>query len=452
MKNNFPDLSNCTISIIGLGYVGLPLLMQFVNTKKDLRTNITHNRKIIGFDINEKRINDLKNFKDCTKEFTQEELVAVKNVNFTSDKNELIISDVFIVTVPTPIDDAKNPNLNPLKDACKEIGNVLKNRFSNSVKQKRCNPIIIFESTVYPGATEEECIPIIEKFSELKLNQDFYIGYSPERINPGDKKHRLRDIIKVTSGSNNASAKWINNLYLSIINAGTYMCESIKVAEAAKVIENTQRDLNIALINELSMIFKKLDIDTLDVLKAASTKWNFISFNPGLVGGHCIGVDPYYLTYKAQQINYYPQVVLAGRRINDSMGSWIVDELILAMAKENLPIGNAKVLIAGISFKENCPDIRNTKVIDIVYKLKKYNMQIYVHDPVADVEEAKRIYNIKLIKNIPNNIRFSAAIIAVSHNEFKNKEIYNWEHIVEQRGIIYDLKGILKKSENIIRP
>ncbi len=452
MKNNFPDLTNCTISIIGLGYVGLPLLIQFFSTKKDLRTLKTLNRKIIGFDINHKRINDLKNNIDRTKEVYQKELNEAKDVNFTSNLNDLINSDVFIVTVPTPIDNAKNPNLNPLKNACKQIGNVLRHRLSNSSKKKECNPIIIFESTVYPGATEEECIPIIEEYSELKLNEDFYVGYSPERINPGDKEHRLKDIIKVTSGSNNESAEWINNLYLSVIKAGTYKCESIRVAEAAKVIENTQRDLNIALINELSMIFKELDIDTLDVLKAASTKWNFINFNPGLVGGHCIGVDPYYLTYKAQQMNYYPQVVLAGRRINDSMGGWIVDQLILAMAKKNLPIGNSNILIAGISFKENCPDVRNTKVIDLISKLKNYNMKIYIHDPVADLDETKRIHKIELNKKIPNNIKFSAVIIAVSHNEFKNKDKYNWDEIVDKKGIIFDLKGILKRSENIIRP
>tara|TARA_A100001388_G_C28763830_1_gene499427 strand:+ start:1049 stop:2407 length:1359 start_codon:yes stop_codon:yes gene_type:complete len=452
MKNNFPDFCNCTISIIGLGYVGLPLLIEFYKTKKDKRTDIPLNRKIVGFDINDKRINDLKNNIDNTKEVTQQELSSAKDIIFTSNINELIFSDVFIVTVPTPIDDAKNPNLSPLKKACKQIGNAIKKRLSNSYDKNKCNPVIIFESTVYPGATEENCIPIIEEFSELKLNEDFYVGYSPERINPGDKNHKLKDITKITSGSNQESSEWIDNLYLSIINAGTYKCESIKVAEAAKVIENTQRDLNIALINELSMIFKKLNIDTLDVLKAASTKWNFMSFNPGLVGGHCIGVDPYYLTYKAQQINYYPQVVLAGRRINDSMGGWIVDQLILEMAKNNLPIGNAYILIAGISFKENCPDVRNTKVIDLVSKLKNYNMKIFIHDPVADKEETMRIHKIELNKKIPKNVRFSAAIIAVSHNEFKNKEKYDWNNIVDKRGIIFDLKGILDKSENTIRP
>ena len=453
MSKKLPENKKCTISIIGLGYVGLPLIIEFAKKKQNLSCEEASERRLIGFDINKNRIKELKKNNDITNEVSQEELINSQNILFTSDLEDLIETEVYIVTVPTPIDKAKKPNLRPLMNACSDIGYLLKKR-SESLSARKTNtkPIIIFESTVYPGATEEVCVPIIETESGLEFDSDFHVGYSPERINPGDKKHRLSDIIKITSGSTKDCAEWIDNLYASIIQAGTYKCESIKVAEAAKVIENTQRDLNIALINELSIIFKKLNIDTLDVLEAASTKWNFINFKPGLVGGHCIGVDPYYLTYKAQQINYEPQIVLAGRRINDMMSNWVVSQLIKAMAKKAIPIGNANVLVVGLSFKENCPDVRNTKVVDIVSKLKEYNINPFIYDPIADKSETKRLYSIELESEIPNSIDFSAAIIAVSHNIFKDKNKYDWQKIINKKGLIFDLKGILEKKENHIRP
>ncbi len=451
MKYNLPNLENCKITVIGLGYVGLPLIVEFAKTKQDFSTKKNLTRKLIGFDVNKQRIEELNNNIDKTKEINPSDLIFFNDIIFSYREEIIIDSDVFIVTVPTPIDKARIPNLEPLKKACKLIGKSLKN-FKNSEKiKKKTIPLVIFESTVFPGATEEECVPIIEKYSNQKLNYDFCVGYSPERINPGDKKYKLTDIVKITSGSNQEASLWIDGLYGSIIKAGTFNCSSIKVAEAAKVIENTQRDLNIALVNELSMIFKKLDIDTLDVLDAASTKWNFIKFKPGLVGGHCIGVDPYYLTYKAQQVNYSPQIVLSGRRINDSMGEWISEQLIIKMAKNNLPIAKSKILIMGITFKENCRDLRNSKVLDIIEKLKEYNLESFIYDPLADKTEADSLYSIEVRDQIQDDYKFSAIIIAVAHDLFKNKSQEFWQNKLVDNGVIFDLKGILPKYKNVIR-
>ena len=383
MNSNLPDINTCSISIIGLGYVGLPLALAFSNTNINYRNKEKINRKVIGFDINQNRINNLLRNIDETQETQSNELLNKKNIIFTNEVKFLSESDVFIVTVPTPVDKANNPDLTYLKNACKIIGLAIKKQNKVKPNNKNVKKVIIFESTVFPGATEEFCAPIIEHFSCLKLNNEFFLGYSPERINPGDKQHRLKDIIKITSGSTKESASWIDNLYSTIIKAGTHKCGSIKVAEAAKVIENTQRDLNIALINELSIIFNKLNIDTFDVLEAAETKWNFMPFKPGLVGGHCIGVDPYYLTFKAEQLDYYPQIILAGRRINDSMASWFADQLILNMSKNNIQIGCSNVLVMGLSFKENCPDIRNTKVVDMIKRFNEYNIKTFIYDPVV---------------------------------------------------------------------
>ena len=451
MKAKLPNLETCKITVIGLGYVGLPLIVEFAKTNRDLLTKKDLSRKLIGFDINKKRVVELNNNIDKTKEIIPSDLIYFKDIIFSHEEEIIIDSDVFIVTVPTPIDKARIPNLVPLKNASKLIGESLKNLKKYKNFKKDTIPLIIFESTVFPGATEEECVPIIEKYSGLELNNGFCVGYSPERINPGDKKHRLPDIVKITSGSSEEASLWIDNLYGSIIRAGTFNCSSIKVAEAAKVIENTQRDLNIALVNELSIIFKKLDIDTLDVLEAASTKWNFLKFKPGLVGGHCIGVDPYYLTYKAQQVNYSPQIVLSGRRINDSMGEWISEQLIKKMANNNLQIGNANVLIMGLTFKENCPDLRNSKVLDVVKTLKEYNLNCFVYDHLADKSEAKNLYSLEVKDNIEKDLKFSAIIIAVAHDLFKNKSPEFWQSKLVDNGVIFDLKGILPKSKNIIR-
>ena len=443
----FPDVNNCTIAIIGLGYVGLPLSVEFGKTQKCLITGSKISRKVIGFDINQKRLSDLELGQDSTNEVTKKELLNSSQLQFTSNQDILSRSDVFIVTVPTPIDSAKNPDLKSIKSACKLIGKSIKNRSY----QIKTSPLIIFESTVYPGATEELCAPLIEQESGLEFNKEFYCGFSPERINPGDSEHRLSSIVKVTSGSTKDSADWIDRLYQSIIKAGTYRASSIKVAEAAKVIENTQRDLNIALINELAIIFKKMNIDTLEVLEAACTKWNFLNFKPGLVGGHCIGVDPYYLTFKSEQLGYKPEVVLAGRKINDSMGDWIVEQLIREMALKRIIIGGAKVLIMGLTFKENCPDIRNTKVVDIIKKLSSYDIDVTIVDPLAKASEAKNEYELTLLSEVPYGKTYSAVIIAVAHNNFLIKEIKYWEDLLNENGILFDLKGILPRELNALR-
>ena len=446
MKFNPPSHHTCTVAVIGLGYVGLPLAVEFSKSKKCNKTSLALNRVTIGFDINTQRIDELRQGFDRTNEISTQELLEATHLILTKDSNKLREADVFIVTVPTPIDDAKKPDFTPLQKASNMLGTVLKNRSSTS-----SSPIVIYESTVYPGATEEICVPIIETVSGLSYNQDFFCGYSPERINPGDKQHRLTSITKVTSGSTPEVALWIDDFYASIITAGTYMAKSLKVAEAAKVIENTQRDLNIALINELAMIFRRFNIDTLDVLEAAGSKWNFLPFRPGLVGGHCIGVDPYYLTYKAEQVGYHPQILLAGRRINDGMGSWVVDQLVLHLAKSRKIQKHIKVCVMGFTFKENCPDIRNTRVIDIIDSLKYYDFDIDVFDPCANVDEAQKVYNIKLINSFQDLSTYNIVIAAVAHDSIKQISLENWGSILDKNGLIYDLKGFVPRDLNPIR-
>ena len=445
---SLPNLNSCTIGILGLGYVGLPLAVAFSTTSKCFRTGLKLKRKVIGFDINTQRVDSLNKGIDRTNELSSDELLKASNLLITSNIESLYCVDIFIVTVPTPIDVTKNPDLSALKSASKMIGEILS---SKSNFKRNTVPIVIYESTVYPGATEEICVPIIEEYSGLIYNKNFFCGYSPERINPGDKTHRLTEIKKVTSGSNLNVAKWIDNLYGSIIKAGTYIASSIKVAEAAKVIENTQRDINIALINELAIIFQKLNIDTLEVLEAANTKWNFLDFKPGLVGGHCIGVDPYYLTYKAQSLGYNPRVVLAGRRINDEIGGWIIEQLVIKMAQRKMNIGGTKVLILGITFKENCPDMRNSGVANLIKALKKYDMQPVVVDPLVDITEAENKFGVKVFNEIPLHTKYSAIIGAVCHKGFKELTLNEWTNFLESPYVIYDLKGFIPRELNTFR-
>ena len=455
--DHFPLQNNCTIAVIGLGYVGLPLAVEFGKMQTCILSGSQLNRRVIGFDINKERVEELKRKKDRTHETSVKELEEASNLEFTNDPKNLYEADVFIVTVPTPIDSTKRPDLSPLEKACKTIGFAVRERNMQQKEKKAYSmPVIIFESTVYPGATEEICVPIIEKESKLHFNssvpnQGFVCGYSPERINPGDPNHRLTTITKVTSGSTAEAANFVNQLYGSIINAGTHMAPSLKVAEAAKVIENTQRDLNIALVNELAIIFSCIGIDTLDVLAAAETKWNFLKFKPGLVGGHCIGIDPYYLTYKAEQLGYQPQVVLAGRRINDNMAIWIVEQMILKMAKNKLVIGGAKVLIMGLSFKEDCPDIRNTRVIDIINCLRKYEIEPTIIDPCVDIKEVNRIYNLNILQETPQGEKYDGVIISVAHREFIKKTQEYWESLINKNGVFIDAKGILNRKIDAIR-
>ena len=450
--SNLPDLRTCNIVIIGLGYVGLPLAIEFAKTKVCKKTGSKLSRKIIGFDINQKRIDDLKKGIDVTNELSSEEKKFLKFIFLTANMNEIKNADVFIVTVPTPISSNKLPNLQPLIEASITVGKLI-NQNSSNKKNQRCGlkSIIIYESTVYPGATEEVCVPKIEEYSNKIFNNDFYCGYSPERINPGDKKHRLSSIKKITSGSSKESAIWINKLYSSIIDAGTFLTENLKIAEAAKVIENTQRDLNIALINELTMIFRKLGIDTLDVLEAAGTKWNFLPFKPGLVGGHCIGVDPYYLTFKAKESGCNPELVLAGRKINDDMGNWIAREIIHEMTINKKKIYGAKVLILGITFKENCPDIRNTRIVELKKALDTYSLESTIYDPWADVEEVAKLYKIKIEKNIDKLNNFSVVISAVSHDEFVNLSYSEWIKLGNKETIFFDFKGIMPREIKPVR-
>jgi UDP-N-acetyl-D-glucosamine/UDP-N-acetyl-D-galactosamine dehydrogenase len=417
------NLSSIKLAVVGLGYVGLPLAVEF--GKK---------YPVVGFDINKKRINELQSQEDHTKEVEPEELKQAILLSYTTDSEVLRTCNVFIVTVPTPIDEHKRPDLTPLIRASETVGKVLKS-----------GDIVIYESTVYPGATEGDCVPVLEKISGLKFNQDFFAGYSPERINPGDKEHRITNIKKVTSGSTPEVADLVDQLYNEIISAGTYKTSSIMVAEAAKVIENTQRDLNIALINELAMIFNKMGIDTESVLQAAGTKWNFLPFRPGLVGGHCIGVDPYYLTHKAQLLGYHPEIILAGRRLNDSMGGYIVSQLIKAMTKNRIQVDGARVLVMGLSFKENCPDLRNTRVVDMVKELKEYDCQVDVYDPWVSSEEAEKEYGISLTSNPPHGA-YDSIIIAVAHTLFKNMGAENVRELGKKSHILYDLKYIFPKE------
>ena len=415
------DLTDKTIAIIGLGYVGLPLAVEF--GKK---------RTVIGFDINHLRVAELTSGVDRTLECSPDELREARYLSFTNDSDQLKKARVFIVTVPTPVDKANRPDLIPLLKAGETVAKVLKH-----------GDVVIYESTVYPGATEEVCVPVLEKVSGLIFNKDFYCGYSPERINPGDKEHRLPSIRKVTSGSTAEVAECVDRLYAEIITAGTYKASSIKVAEAAKVIENTQRDVNIALMNELSLIFNKLGIDTLEVLQAAGTKWNFLPFRPGLVGGHCIGVDPYYLTHKAQEVGYHPEVILAGRRINDSMGEHVADETVKLMLKKGLLVLGSKVLVLGLTFKENCPDLRNTKVVDIVKALLAYNTRVDVYDPWIDVTEAKHEYGLNCLAQGPATGQYAAIILAVGHHQFIALGERGIKSFGQPNAVLYDVKSIL---------
>ncbi len=442
MSKRIADIKQSKIAILGMGYVGLPLAIEFAKATK----NDDSCKEIIGYDISEKRINELSNAIDRTKEISKEELLSAKNITFSTNRKKLTEAEIFIVTVPTPIDEAKNPNLEPLISASNNIGKILKEKNNNNIA-----PIIIYESTVYPGATEEVCVREIERVSGLQGNIDFYYGYSPERINPGDKTRKLSHITKITSGSTKESSEVIDNLYKLIIHAGTYLAPSIKVAESAKVIENIQRDINIALVNELAIIFEKLGIDTLDVLKAAGTKWNFLKFQPGLVGGHCIGVDPYYLTYKSQIVGYTPEIVLAGRRLNDSVGTWIINRCILEMVKRNITIKGSKALILGATFKEDCPDLRNTKITGLVKDLKRYELDISIYDPIADQNDSKKIFNCNILNRIGNN-SFDLVICAVPHSSFKNYNKQEWGRLLKSKSILFDLKGIVPRDlKQVIR-
>jgi len=417
-------IQEAKIAVIGLGYVGLPLAVEF--GKKF---------PVIGFDINRDRVEELVSGHDSTLEVDIAELQGALHLSYSCEIDVLGAANVYIVTVPTPIDNHKQPDLTPLIKASEMLGKVISK-----------GDIIVYESTVYPGATEEDCIPVVERASGLQFNVDFFAGYSPERINPGDKEHRVTNILKVTSGSTPEVATFVDDLYKSVILAGTHKASCIKVAEAAKVIENTQRDVNIALINELSIIFSKLDIDTLEVLEAAGTKWNFLPFRPGLVGGHCIGVDPYYLTHKAQAAGYHPEMILAGRRLNDGMGEYVVSQLVKRMVKERIQVEGAKVLVMGLTFKENCPDLRNTKVIDIVSELKEYNIDADIVDPWCSAEEADHEYNLKLESEYREN-SYDAIILAVGHNEFKEMGAERIRSLGKKSHVLYDLKYVLAKNE-----
>jgi UDP-N-acetyl-D-galactosamine dehydrogenase len=419
-------LEEVKIGVIGLGYVGLPLAVEFAKKFP-----------VLGFDINPQRVGELKEGVDRTREVESEELKKVlgrrgeKGLEVTSDPARLEWCNFYIVTVPTPVDQHKTPDLRPLKMASETVGKYLK-----------AGDIVVYESTVFPGCTEEVCVPILERESGLKFNKEFFVGYSPERINPGDKKHRLPNIVKVTSGSTPEVAKLVDRVYREIITAGTHLAPSIKVAEAAKVIENSQRDINIAFINELSLIFDKLGIDTLEVLEAAGTKWNFLPFRPGLVGGHCIGVDPYYLTYKAQEVNHHPEVILAGRRVNDYMGIEVANRVIKLLIKKGHIIRGSRVLVMGITFKENCPDIRNSRVIDVIRELKEFGVEVEVYDPVADPEEVKKEYGLSLV-SAPQLEGYDGIVVAVAHEQFKEMES-EIAKLPEDR-VIFDVKGIYPK-------
>lgn len=419
------------IAVIGLGYVGLPLAVAFAKKYG-----------VVGFDINKRRIAELSNCKDLTLEVTDEELESViyktedqadqsAYLECTDDLAKIADCSIYIITVPTPVDKYNRPDLTPLYKASETVGKVLKK-----------GDIVVYESTVYPGVTEDECVPVLERVSGLKFNIDFFAGYSPERINPGDKEHTVTKIKKVTSGSTPEIAEVVNNLYASIITAGTFKATSIKVAEAAKVIENSQRDINIAFVNELSKIFTKLGIDTHEVLAAAGTKWNFLPFKPGLVGGHCIGVDPYYLAQKAQEVGYHPEIILAGRRLNDSMGAYVADEVVKKMVKKGIQVVGSKALVMGFTFKENCPDVRNTRVIDIVQALKEYHLEVAIYDPWANPAEVKHEYGVESVQQIPNN-QYDAVILAVAHSEFNHETV---KSITKNKSVLFDVKAVLSKE------
>ena len=426
MQNSDPAARK--IAVIGLGYVGLPLAAAFGRV-----------RPVLGFDINAGRISDLRNGHDATLEVEPHELQAAQGLRFTSEPTDLAECDTFIVTVPTPITEGKRPDLTPLLAASEAVGKVLK-----------LGDLVIYESTVYPGATEEDCVPVLENASGLVFNRDFFAGYSPERINPGDKNHRIADICKVTSGSTPEVADLVDALYAQIITAGTHKAESIRVAEAAKVIENTQRDLNIALVNELAMIFGRMGIDTDAVLRAAGTKWNFLPFRPGLVGGHCIGVDPYYLTHKAEAVGHHPQIILAGRRLNDSMGGYVVSQLVKRMMRDGINVAAARVLVMGLTFKENCPDLRNTRVVDIVNELEDYGVQVDVHDPHADPKAAKREYGLELLQE-PQTGSYDAVVLAVAHLEFLARDPLEFRALGKDKHVVFDVKSCLPPDASDLR-
>ncbi len=417
-------MTNKKIALIGLGYVGLPLAVEFGKRFE-----------VVGFDINQSRINDLNDGIDSTLEITSEEFKDAIYLSFSTNLDDLSDCEIFIITVPTPIDKKKKPDFTPLEKSSQAVGSILKK-----------GDIVIYESTVYPGATEEVCVPILEEQSGLVFNKDFYCGYSPERINPGDKNHRVTNIKKVTAGSTPEIASEVDELYQKIIIAGTHKAESIKIAEAAKVIENTQRDVNIALINELAIIFKKLDIDTESILRAAATKWNFLPFKPGLVGGHCIGVDPYYLVHKAQEVGYNPKIILEGRRLNDGMGSYVADQVSKLMTKKCIHVVDANILIMGLTFKENCPDLRNTQVVDLVEKFKGFHCNVDVYDPWVDKNEALDVYSIKLIDQ-PVADKYDAILLAVAHDEFKELSLDKIKSFGKDNYVLYDIKYLLAASE-----
>ena len=417
------NIDNLQIGVIGLGYVGLPLAVEFGKITSTL-----------GFDIDNKRLEELQNGMDRTNEVSNEELANSSNLKFSNEIEDLKNCNIYIITVPTPVNEHKAPDLSNVKRASDTVGGLLKS-----------GDVVIYESTVYPGVTEEICVPILENLSDLKLNKDFFIGYSPERINPGDKDHRLTNIKKVTSGSTPEAAEFIDQLYRKIVTVGTHKTSSIKVAEAAKVIENTQRDVNIALINELSLIFNRMDIDTLEVLQAAGTKWNFLSFRPGLVGGHCIGVDPYYLTYKAQEVGYHPEVILSGRRINDGMGPYVAECVMRLMTQKKIHIVDSEILILGFTFKENCPDFRNTRVIDILNEFKSYHAHVDVYDPWINIEDAKKEYSASFLNKLPTN-KYDAIILAVNHHQFKEMDENNIHALVKDKHVIFDVKNTLPRS------
>jgi UDP-N-acetyl-D-glucosamine/UDP-N-acetyl-D-galactosamine dehydrogenase len=415
------NLDSLRVAVIGLGYVGLPLAVEF-----------GRKRKVVGFDINQSRIDELKRGEDFTLETTKEEIIDAKHLVFTTSLDDLQNCNCFIVTVPTPIDEYKSPDLGPLMRATETVGRVLKK-----------GGLVIYESTVYPGCTEEECVPKLELHSGLVFNKDFFCGYSPERINPGDKNHRLSSIVKLTSGSTPQTAEVVNALYREIITAGTFKTSSIKVAEAAKVIENTQRDVNIALMNELAMIFCRLGLDTLEVLEAAGTKWNFMPFHPGLVGGHCIGVDPYYLTHKAKQLSYYPDMILAGRRINDNMADHVADQIIKMLLSKGFELLKCKVLVLGVSFKKDCPDMRNSKVVDLVRALQSFQMDVEIFDPCIIVQEARESYDLKCLVTLPTKAQYGAVILAVPHQQLVDLGHEGMRALTLTNGVLYDVQGAL---------
>lgn len=415
------SVNGTKIAVVGLGYVGLPLAVEF-GKKLD----------VVGFDINPRRIDELRAGTDHTLEVSDDELAGATRLRFTTDPQEMVDANVYVVTTPTPIDAAKQPDLTPVLSATETIARTL-----------RRGDVVIYESTVYPGATEERCVPVLESVSGMRFNEDFFVGYSPERINPGDKEHRVSTIVKVTSGSTPEVADFVDELYNLVVKVGTHRAPSIKVAEAAKVIENTQRDVNIALINELAVLFDRLGIDTEDVLKAAGSKWNFLHFRPGLVGGHCIGVDPYYLTYKAQMVGYHPEIILAGRRLNDSMGSYVASQLVKRMTKEAIPVKGARVLVLGLTFKENTPDLRNTRVVDIIAELEEYGITVDVHDPWVDADEAREHYGVELVAE-PAAGAYDGIILAVAHRQFREMDAEQLRAFGKKQGhVLYDLKYVL---------